>query len=84
MTFQIQENDVAIVQYGEPIEKENGTVREVTFEVNGKQFTRDILMSEDEEDAYYSNDTDFYNHNQEAIEKNLIDFFSANQAYYNR
>lgn len=84
MKFQIQENDLSIVNHGNPFKKNGSTVREVTFDMKGKQFTREILMSDDEENANYANDEEFYQHNQEAIEKNLIDFFSDHQTYENR
>lgn len=75
MKFQLQENEVEIINLGD----ENNESRNVTFSVGGETFEREILMSADHPVA--NNLEEFHLQNRETIEKSVIDHLSENNMY---
>lgn len=84
MKFQIQENEIEIVNVG-PISNDGDTMkRTVTFSINGQNFDRDILVSPDERTGDELRNDDFYTRNKENIDTNIIDYLSEHNLYNNK
>ncbi|TXF79448.1 hypothetical protein [Chryseobacterium sp.] len=84
MKFQLQENDITILQLGATETENGGDVRNVTFEINGKSFERKILLGKKEDGGNEDDPEQFYLSNKEQIQSSLIDFLSQNHLYYNQ
>lgn len=84
MKIQLQENNVNLVNFG-GTKTENGSLTQnVTFEMKGKTFDLDVLLSPDGDNQEYSDTEDFYVRNKEAVDNSLIKFFSDNHLYNNQ
>lgn len=84
MKIQIQENDILIVDLGNVTHDDRNVTREVTFEINGTQFTRKIILGPNGIGEDYSDPEKFYMMNKEQVDTNLIEYLSENHLYYNK
>ena len=83
MKIEIQENEITIVKLG-PSHEDNGVMmREVTFEIQGKEFQRDIILGPNGTGADYTDSEKFYMMNKEQVDASLIVFLSENHLYDN-
>ncbi|MGZ5273755.1 MAG: hypothetical protein ACXWCA_05525 [Kaistella sp.] len=83
MKIEIQENEITIVKLG-PSHEDNGVMmREVTFEIQGKEFQRDIILGPNGTGADYADPEKFYMMNKEQVDASLIVFLSENHLYDN-
>ncbi|MGZ5188756.1 MAG: hypothetical protein ACXWB4_07300 [Kaistella sp.] len=83
MKIEIQENEITIVKLG-PSHEDNGVMmREVTFEIQGKEFQRDIILGPNGTGADYTDPEKFYMMNKEQVDASLIVFLSENHLYDN-
>ena len=83
MKIEIQENEINIVKLG-PSHEDNGvTMREVTFEIQGKEFQRDIILGPNGTGADFTDPEKFYMMNKEQVDASLIVFLSENHLYDN-
>jgi pyruvate carboxylase len=84
MKIQIQENEILLVSLGTAHTENRVTKREVTFEINGEQFTREILLEPNGTGADYQDPQKFYMMNKEMVDASLVEFLSDHQLYNNR
>lgn len=83
MKIEIQENEITIVKLG-PSHEDNGVMmREVTFEIQGKEFQRDIILGPNGTGADFTDPEKFYMMNKEQVDASLIVFLSENHLYDN-
>ena len=84
MKILLQENEVSIVKLGDSKENNGVHTRNVTFEMNGKQFDREILLTPNGTGEDYEDFNNFYAMNRETVDASLIEYFSENHDYYNQ
>lgn len=84
MKIEIQENDITLVSLGATTEQNRVVKGEVTFEINGEQFTREILLEPNGTGEDYEDPEKFYMRNKEMVDANLIDFLSDHHLYNNQ
>lgn len=84
MKIQIQENDILIVKLGNSAHDHGNVKREVTFEINGAQFDREIILGQNGTGEDYTDPEKFYMMNKEQVDANLIEYLSENHLYHNK
>lgn len=83
MKIELQENEITIVSLGAAHEEHGVIKREVTFEIQGKQFQRDIILGPNGTGADFTDPEKFYMMNKEQVDASLIVFLSENHLYDN-
>ncbi len=83
MKIEIQENEIYLVKLGPSTEENRVVKREVTFEINGVQFNREILLEPNGTGDDYDDPECFYIRNKEMVDASLIDYLSDHQLYDN-
>lgn len=83
MKIEIQENEIGIVKLGESHDENGVIMREVTFEIQGKEFQRDIILGPNGTGADYTDPEKFYMMNKEQVEASLVVYLSENHLYDN-
>ena len=83
MKIKVQENEVSIVKLGASTENNGVYKRNVTFEMNGQQFDREILLTPNGTGDDYENAENFYAMNKETVDASLTEYFSENHNYLN-
>lgn len=84
MKIKLQENEVSIVKLGDSKENNGVYTRTVTFEMNGRQFDREILLTPNGTGADYEDFNNFYAMNKETVDASLTEYFSENHTYLNQ
>ncbi len=83
MKIELQENEITIVNLG-PSHEENGVMkRQLTFEINGIEFQRDIILGPNGTGADFTDSQKFYMMNKEQVDASLILYLSENHLYDN-
>ena len=83
MKIELQENEITIVKLG-PSQEENGVMkREVTFEINGVEFQRNIILGHNGTGADFTDPQKFYMMNKDQVDASLIVYLSENHLYDN-
>ena len=83
MKIQIQENDILIVKLGNSTHDNGNVKREVTFEINGTQFDREIILGPNGTGENYTEPEKFYMMNKDQVDASLIVYLSENHLYDN-
>lgn len=83
MKIELQENEITLVRLGAAREENRVMMREVTFEIQGKEFQRDIILGPNGTGADYTDPEKFYMMNKEQVDASLITFLSENHLYNN-
>ena len=78
MKIKIQENEVNIVKLGPSLEENAVMKHDVTFEINGIEFQRDIILGPNGTGADFSDPQKFYMMNKDQVDASLIVYLSEN------
>lgn len=83
MKIEIQGNEISILNLG-AIHEDHGVVkREVTFEIKGAPFQRNIILGLNGTGADYHDPQHFYIMNKDQVDASLIEYLSENHLYEN-
>ena len=83
MKIELQENEITIVHLGTAFEENGVIMRKVTFEIQGKEFERDIILGPNGTGADFTDPQKFYMMNKEQVDANLVLFLSEHHLYNN-
>lgn len=84
MKIEIQENEINLLRLGESREDADVVKREIFFEVQGKEYSCEVILDRNNTGENYDNPENFYRMNKEMVEAALVTFLSEHHLYNNR
>ncbi len=83
MKIEIQENEINLLRLGESRSEAEVVKREIFFEINGNEYSCDVILDRNNTGENYDNPQNFYRMNKEMVDAALITFLSENHLYNN-
>lgn len=84
MKIEIQENEINLFRLGESTSEAETVKRTIFFEIQGKEYSCDVILDRNNTGENYDNPENFYMMNKEMVDAALVTFLSEHHFYNHR